>query len=66
MTNPFVEDAVTEDRREEQQQERPASDKVRRTWTRPSLTAYGPIGKLTQGATGAKTDGSSSRRSTCL
>ena len=58
---------MTQDRRDEQQQERPVGPKARRTWTRPSLTAYGPIGKLTQGGTGAKTDGTSSRKaSPCL
>ncbi len=38
---------------------------VRRPWTRPVLTAYGPIGKLTQGKSGTKGDGTSGMKS-CL
>ncbi len=37
----------------------------RRPWKRPTLTAYGPIGKLTQGKSGTKPDGSSGTK-TCL
>ncbi|MEI6244848.1 MAG: hypothetical protein WCQ64_07350 [Acidobacteriota bacterium] len=57
---------MTQDRRDDQQQDAPAGQKGRRTWRRPALTAYGPIGKLTQGGTGSKTDSSSGRKSTCL
>lgn len=32
---------------------------VRRPWARPTLTAYGPIGTLTQGKSGTKSDGTS-------
>lgn len=53
---------MTENRRDDQQQERPAGSQVRRVWTRPALTAYGPIGKLTQGGTGAKSDASSGKK----
>jgi hypothetical protein len=37
----------------------------RRPWTRPTLTAYGPIGKLTQGKSGTKNDGTSGSKG-CL
>jgi hypothetical protein len=37
----------------------------RRPWARPTLTAYGPIGKLTQGKSGTKPDGTSGTKS-CL
>ncbi len=36
-----------------------------RPWARPKLTAYGPIGKLTQGKSGTKNDGSSGQKN-CL
>lgn len=39
-----------------------ADQRPRRAWTRPVLTAYGPIGKLTQGGTGAKNDASSTKK----
>lgn len=32
---------------------------VRRPWSRPTLIVYGPIGKLTQGKSGTKADGTS-------
>ena len=35
---------------------------ARRPWTRPVLKVYGPIGKLTQGGSGAKNDGSSGKK----
>jgi len=60
-----VEDHVAKDRKNEHQ-DRPATEQARRVWRRPSLTAYGPIGKLTQGGTGAKDDGSSTKKSICL
>lgn len=41
------------------------SSGVRRPWARPTLTAYGPIGKLTQGKSGTKPDGSSGTKG-CL
>jgi hypothetical protein len=41
------------------------SGSARRPWTRPTLTAYGPIGKLTQGKSGTKPDGTSGTKS-CL
>ena len=41
------------------------SGSARRPWTRPMLTAYGPIGKLTQGKSGTKPDGTSGTKS-CL
>ena len=34
----------------------------RRPWRRPALTAYGPIGTLTQGGTGGRADGTQSRK----
>ena len=42
-----------------------ASVPSRRLWTRPVLTEYGPIGKLTQGGSGLNSDGSSGKRA-CL
>jgi hypothetical protein len=57
---------VTQDRRENEQDERPTGQQTRRVWKRPTLTAYGPIGKLTQGGTGSKADGSSGKRASCL
>jgi hypothetical protein len=42
------------------------SETPRRPWTRPTLTAYGPIGKLTQGASGTRNDGTSSKKASCL
>jgi hypothetical protein len=38
---------------------------ARRTWARPVLTHYGPIGKLTQGNSGTMNDGSSGKKN-CL
>lgn len=32
---------------------------VRRPWSRPTLIVYGAIGKLTQGKSGTKADGTS-------
>ena len=57
---------MTQDQQDDRKKDQPDGKKARRTWTKPSLTAYGPIGKLTQGATGAKADGTSSRKATCL
>ncbi|MBP6715878.1 MAG: hypothetical protein KA205_03385 [Acidobacteria bacterium] len=57
---------MTQDRRENEQDERPTGQQTRRVWKRPTLTAYGPIGKLTQGGTGSKADGSSGKRASCL
>jgi hypothetical protein len=57
---------VSNERRDDQEQAQPAESSARRAWKRPVLTSYGPIGKLTQGGTGAKTDGASSRKATCL
>lgn len=59
---PQVGEHMTADRRDDQQQERPAVTKGRRPWTRPSLTAYGPIGKLTQGGSGGKGDGTANKK----
>jgi hypothetical protein len=56
-----LEDFVTQDsRKTPSESETPRAE--RRPWTRPVLTAYGPIGKLTQGGSGAKNDGSSGKK----
>jgi len=52
---------VTQDSRNKpSESEKPRAD--RRPWTRPKLTAYGPIGKLTQGGSGGKSDGTSGKK----
>lgn len=35
---------------------------ARQPWQRPTLTAYGPIGKLTQGGSGSRSDGTQSKK----
>jgi len=53
---------VTQDRRENEQPVPVDGQSKRREWKRPALTAYGPIGKLTQGGTGLKNDGTSGKK----
>ncbi len=38
----------------------------RKPWSAPQLLEYGHIGKLTQGASGTKSDGGTTKRNTCL
>lgn len=52
---------MTEDsRKTPSDSEKPRAD--RRPWARPVLTKYGPIGKLTQGGSGSKSDGTSGKK----
>jgi hypothetical protein len=55
---------VTEDKRDagERSSSTGNGQRARKTWTRPVVTAYGPIGKLTQGGTGLKDDGGASKK----
>lgn len=54
---------MSEDRKNASQTAK--SSGARRPWTKPTVTAYGPIGKLTQGNSGTMNDGSSGKK-TCL
>lgn len=38
----------------------------RKPWVAPQLLSYGHIGKLTQGMSGTKADGTTSKRNACL
>lgn len=46
----------TRSERPDNRDNRTATDATRRAWARPTLTSYGPIGRLTQGLSGIRSD----------